>query len=175
VEGVKVGILLEVGFDDVTPNNPLTISSWAYDRAAATSLKINDNRAVDIKCYDPGYTFVEKLQTVVTKFRLEQESGIIRQNFLRQYYDLYELLGQGTVVNFIGSEEYHAHKQRRFNTKDKAIPINENQAFLFSDPKLFDQFNKRYQETAALYHKRQPPFEDVLGRIKKYKEYRRSH
>jgi hypothetical protein len=26
VEGVKVGILLEVGFDDVTPNNPLTIS-----------------------------------------------------------------------------------------------------------------------------------------------------
>lgn len=28
---LKEGILLEVGFDDVTPNFPKTISSWAYD------------------------------------------------------------------------------------------------------------------------------------------------
>jgi hypothetical protein len=32
IEGVKEGILLEVGFDTVTPNNPLTISSWAYEK-----------------------------------------------------------------------------------------------------------------------------------------------
>ena len=30
VEGLKDGILLEVGFDDVTPNEPRDISSWAY-------------------------------------------------------------------------------------------------------------------------------------------------
>ena len=30
IEGVKEGILLEVGFDQVTPNVPVTISSWVW-------------------------------------------------------------------------------------------------------------------------------------------------
>jgi Nucleotidyl transferase AbiEii toxin, Type IV TA system len=33
LSGLKNGILLEVGFDNVTPNEPKTISSWAYDFA----------------------------------------------------------------------------------------------------------------------------------------------
>ena len=33
VDGAKEGILLEVGFDDVSPNQPITITSWTYDRA----------------------------------------------------------------------------------------------------------------------------------------------
>jgi hypothetical protein len=37
VVGLKEGILLEVGFDRTAPNQPLHISSWAYDRAAATT------------------------------------------------------------------------------------------------------------------------------------------
>ena len=63
--GLKDGILLEVGFDVVTPNMPRTISSWAYD-SAANKIEVIDNRAVDVACYLPGYTFVEKLQTVLT-------------------------------------------------------------------------------------------------------------
>jgi hypothetical protein len=71
--GVKEGILLEAGFDTVTPNEQRTISSWAYERAVATTgIEIIDNRAIDIACYHPGYTFVEKLQTIATKFRQEQ-------------------------------------------------------------------------------------------------------
>jgi hypothetical protein len=31
LEGLHQGVLLELGFDDVTPNNPKDISSWAYD------------------------------------------------------------------------------------------------------------------------------------------------
>ncbi len=66
VEGVKEGILLEAGFDKVTPNARLTISSWAYDRTARIeNINIVDNRAADIVCYHPGYTFVEKLQTIL--------------------------------------------------------------------------------------------------------------
>jgi hypothetical protein len=83
--GVKEGILLEVGFDTVTPNNPLTISSWAYDKAIQQGVGIVDNRAIAISCYHIGYTFVEKLQTIATKFRLEQEDKIERQNLMRQY------------------------------------------------------------------------------------------
>ena len=73
IDGVKEGILLEVGFDTVTPNNPLTISSWAYDKAVQQGVDIIHNRALDIACYHIGYTFVEKLQTIATKFRQEQK------------------------------------------------------------------------------------------------------
>lgn len=63
--GVKDGILLELGFDDTTtPNRPVTISSWAYDAAVNAGVQIHDIRAVDVLCYLPTYTFVEKLQTV---------------------------------------------------------------------------------------------------------------
>lgn len=53
IEGVKDGILLEAGFDDVVPNSKISISSWAYDRAVQNNVSIIDNRAIDIICYDP--------------------------------------------------------------------------------------------------------------------------
>lgn len=85
VAGVKDGILLEVGFDTVTPNTPLTISSWAFEKAYTTAgIEIINNRAMGIPCYHSGYTFVEKLQTIATKFRQEQTNGIERPNLMRQ-------------------------------------------------------------------------------------------
>jgi hypothetical protein len=90
--GLKEGILLEVGFDDTTPNIPRTISSWAFDRAAKADVAARDNRAIEVSCYQPGYTFVEKLQTVSTKFRLQQSTGELPPNFLRHYYDISQLL-----------------------------------------------------------------------------------
>ena len=69
VKGVKEGILLEAGFDTTSPNQLVIISSWAYDKAAATrGIDILDNRAIDVVCYYPEYTFVEKLQPT-GKFR----------------------------------------------------------------------------------------------------------
>jgi len=65
VAGLKEGILLEVGFDDVIPNLPTDISSWAYDYAN-DKVEAIDNRAKSVACYHPGYTFVEKLQTIST-------------------------------------------------------------------------------------------------------------
>ncbi|MBC7902190.1 MAG: nucleotidyl transferase AbiEii/AbiGii toxin family protein [Gemmatimonadaceae bacterium] len=168
IEGLKVGILLEVGFDTVTPNQPLTISSWAYERAMATTgLDINDNRAIDISCYHPGYTFVEKLQTVVTKFRREQETGQEKQNLMRQYYDIYSLLDNPLVQEFIGTDAYEKHKKERFVGKDKGVIIAENPAFSFSG-ELRDRFKIRYEATKALYYNGQPPFDEVLFRIQEH-------
>lgn len=167
IDGVKEGILLEVGFDTVTPNNTLTISSWAYDKAVQQGVAIIDNRAQDIACYHPGYTFVEKLQTIATKFRQEQETGEEKQNLMRQYYDVYSLLGYPLVQEFIGTQEYEAHKVARFPPKDYAIPIAENHAFLLEDSKLRVRFEERYKMTAALYYKGQPPFNDMLSLITK--------
>ena len=42
VEGVKAGILLEVGFDTVTPNHPIDIDSWALTFARERNLIVKD-------------------------------------------------------------------------------------------------------------------------------------
>lgn len=170
VDGAKEGILLEVGFDTVTPNNPVTISSWAYERAIQQKVDIIDNRAVDIACYHIGYTFVEKLQTIATKFRQEQEDNEERQNLMRQYYDVYSLLKDDTVKAFIGTEEYQKHKESRFPPKDYEIPIAENEAFLLKNPELRERFIERYKKTAKLYYKGQPDFNELLVEIGKWVE-----
>lgn len=168
IEGVKDGILLEVGFDTVTPNNPLTISSWAYDRAIKKGVDIIDNRAVDIACYHIGYTFVEKLQTIATKFRQEQQDQKERQNLMRQYYDVYSLLQDDKVQEFIGTEEYQKHKAIRFPSQDYDIPIANNEAFLLKNPQLRERYTERYKKTAKLYYNGQPDFNDLLTEIEKW-------
>ena len=170
IDGVKEGILLEVGFDTVTPNNPLTISSWAYEKAIQQNVDIIDNRAVDISCYHIGYTFVEKMQTIATKFRQEQEDNVERQNLMRQYYDVYSLLQNGTVQAFIGTEEYIIHKETRFPSLDYELPIAKNEAFLLKKPELRNRFIDRYKKTTKLYYKGQPDFNTILAEIEKWVE-----
>lgn len=169
LHGVKDGILLEVGFDDTTPNNPCTISSWALDTALKAKVAIIDNRALDVACYSPAYTFVEKLQTVSTKFRMQQEANKFPKNFMRHYYDLYCLLDSPEVLSFIGTPAYHARKIERFRTGDN-LDITSSEAFLLSDPKVRNLYESKYRETAALYYTGQIPFSDILARIHQHIE-----
>lgn len=164
IPGLKNGVLLEVGFDDTAPNLPCTISSWALDAARSRPVEVIDNRAVNVPCYSPAYTFVEKLQTVSTKYRQQQEVATFPKNFLRHYYDLYCLLGSHEVLKFIGTPEYQARKKVRFRAGDN-LDIARNEAFLLSDPKVRSLYETKYRETAALYYKGQIPFSDILARI----------
>lgn len=169
VEGIKEGILLEVGFDTVTPNTEQTISSWAFDRAFSTlGNQLIENKAYDIACYHPGYTLVEKLQTIATKYRQEQEKGIELPNLMRQYYDVYCLLELKEVQGFIGTEAYRLHKENRFPKKDFEIAMPENEAFLLSSTKQRERFRQRYIATKALYYKEQPDFDLLIKRIGQY-------
>lgn len=165
LEGIKSGVLLEVGFDDVTPNIPKTISSWAYE-FAAQKVDILDNRAKDVDCYHPGYTFVEKLQTISTKFRRQQEDGAFPVNFMRHYYDVYCLLDVPEVQEFIGSEAYHAHKDKRFPNADNKL-LSENEAFLLSDNAIYTLFASAYEKSKSLYYKNQPEFDELMISIRK--------
>ena len=165
LQGLKDGILLEVGFDDVTPNIPRTISSWAYDYAA-TKVAVSDNRAFDVACYHPGYTFVEKLQTISTKYRKQQEDGAFPANFMRHYYDVYRLLQQPLVRKFIGTPEYISHKGKRFRKGDNPV-IAENEAFLLGNPEIRKTYASAYAGSGALYYKAQPSFEDILAAFAK--------
>jgi hypothetical protein len=80
IAGLKDGILLEVGFDQTAPNRSVTISSWIVHFAEAKKLQYADNRASDIRCYNPEYTFVEKVQAVVRKYGQFKRTGEIPTN-----------------------------------------------------------------------------------------------
>jgi hypothetical protein len=163
VPDLKDGILLEAGFDTVTPNAPRDTSSWAYDYAS-TRVDIINNRAVAVPCYDPRYTLVEKLQTISTKFRKQQETGEFPRNFMRHYYDVYRLLERPEVQAFVGTEAYKAHKAKRFPKADNPN-IAENEAFILSDPETRAIFAKAYDKTSALYYRSKPTFRQIVARI----------
>lgn len=163
VEALKDGVLLEVGFDDVAPNQARDISSWAYDYAA-TRVEILDNRALGVACYHPGHTLVEKLQAISTKFRQQQETGVFPPNFMRHYYDVYSLLQDPTVQAFIGTQAYLDHKAKRFPKADNPA-IAENEAFLLRDAGVRQKLQTAYLASGALYFRGQPDFDEILARI----------
>jgi hypothetical protein len=163
IDDLKDGILLEAGFDAVTPNTAKDISSWIYDYAA-DRVETVDNRAKGVACYDPGYTFVEKLQTISTKYRQQQKEKQLPPNFLRHYYDIYRLLERPEVQAFIGTDEYVTHKDRRFRSLDNKN-IAKNQAFVLSDSETRKTYAEAYAKTSALYYGSKPTFDQILGRI----------
>lgn len=162
---LKTGVLLEVGFDDVTPNQPKDISSWAYERASRM-VAVIDNRAPAVLCYSPGYTLVEKLQAISTKFRSQRSTGQFPQNFLRHYYDVYCLLNDISVQEFIGSQAYLLHKDKRFGSEHPVI--TENEAFLLSDSTIFNLYEKAYEGTKSLYYRDRPSFSNIMKQIKEF-------
>jgi len=168
LEGLKDGILLEAGFDTVTPNSPIDISSWIWEHLISIGVHINyiNNKATGVQCYHPGYTLVEKLQTIVRKYRNRDNPGASDdKNFMRQYYDVYCLLGNSDITAFIGTPEYIAHKAARIKGADNLIPLREHPALLLSDSEIRESFQNRYESTSKLYYNGQPEFKDILARI----------
>jgi hypothetical protein len=166
IADLKDGILLEAGFDVVAPNTAKNISSWMYDYAAG-KIEIIDNRAKGVACYDPGYTFVEKLQTISTKYRQQQKEKQFPPNFMRHYYDVYSLLDRPEVQAFIGTDDYKAHKDRRFRSLDNKN-IAKNEAFILSDHETGKTYAEAYAKTSALYYGSKPSFDEILERINEW-------
>lgn len=86
-------------------------------------------------------------------------------NFLRNYYDISQLLDHPEVTAFIGIPEYHARKECRFRTDDNLV-IAVNEAFLLSDPATRERYASAYQATPSLYFAGQPSFDSVLEWIR---------
>jgi hypothetical protein len=163
MDGLKPSVLLELGFDDVTPNEPKDISSWLYDHAAPR-VAIIDNRAKSVPCYDLRYTFVEKLQTVSTKFRKQQETGEFPINFMRHYYDIHELLKHKDVQDFIGTEAYKEHKKKRFRQRDEP-DLTKNEAFNLRNAETRSLYTKAFKGSTALYYGEEPTFDRIMASV----------
>jgi len=170
VPGLKEGILLEIGFDKTTPNQPRDISSWALDTAFAKGVSVRDNRALHVHCYEPRFTFVEKLQAVIKKFRQhksgQQNTANLPKNFIRHYYDLYQLLERQDVQDFIGTDEYELFKKERFKSDD--TKISNSDALILSDPKNRALFEKEYDRSGGLYYLGRPTLDEILKRFSLY-------
>jgi hypothetical protein len=169
VDGLRVGVLLEVGFDQVAPNKPVDISSWLYDSAADRNVEIIDNRAKKVACYEASYTFVEKLQTISTKYRQQQAKGTDPVGFMRHYYDAHELLQQASVQDFIGTEAYTKHKQSRFRSGDNQN-IAQNDAFSLKDPAIRLLYEQAYGRGGALYYAGKPSLAEILAEFEKWSD-----
>lgn len=167
LDGIKSYVLLEVGFDTTRPNDKRTISSWLYQAAINANLEIEDNRAVDVPCYLPGYTFVEKLSAISGKFKQEKENKLMPANFIRHYYDVYQLLGSKLVLDFIGTKAYVEHKASRFRDADN-LDLRTNEAFILSNPATRERYSKEYQRTQVLYYSDFPTFDSILERIQRH-------
>jgi len=128
-----------------------------------------DNRAIGVPCYAPTHTFVEKLQTISTKYRRLDESQRFPGNFLRHYYDVYCLLGLDEVHAFMRKPAYQARKAERFRTGDELV-ISRNPAFVLADPAQRQRFASEFRKTAALYYQGQPDFDALLARIHEHIE-----
>ena len=125
---------------------------------------IIDNRAKGVACYDAGYTLVEKLQTISTKFRKQQESGEFPVNFMRHYYDVYSLLKHKSVEDFIGTDAYKAHKDKRFRQGDN-YDIAKNEAFVLANAETRATYAKAYAQTSSLYYSDKPTFGQIIAGI----------
>ncbi len=148
---LKEGVLLEVGFDKTTPYDSKKISSWAYDKAITSGVKIINNQANDVKCYLSEYTFVEKLQTISTKYRVNKKRNIESPiNFIRHYYDVYKLLNTEQVKRFLKTDAYQSYKLEKFGSLDEP-DLTKNPAFLLSEPGELDKFSSLYQRKAEIY------------------------
>lgn len=163
---LKDGVLLEVGFDKTTSYDHKTISSWAYEKAVKSGVKIVNNQANNVKCYLPEYTFIEKLQTISTKYRVNRQKNIESPiNFIRHYYDIYQLLNTEQINVFLKTEAYQAYKQEKFGTLNEP-DLTKNPAFQLSEPGELDKFSSLYQKKAEIYFGTIPSFKEIITCIK---------
>jgi len=167
--GLKPEVLLEVGFARTAPNEPRDFSSWALDKAFEARLDVFDNRARGVKCFNPEYTFVDKLQTICKRFRQHRDRNDAEKDrprqFLRHYYDLYMLLRVERVQKFIGTADYQKYKQEKLRGED-AREFSARDAFMLPEAKTRSLFEKEFQSMSSLLLSPGPTFKDVLETLR---------
>ena len=167
--GLKPEVLLEAGFARTAPNEPRDFSSWALDKALAAGLEVEDTRAVGIKCFNPEFTFVDKLQTICRRFRQwrdrnDPQKDLPRQ-FSRHYYDLYMLLAVDRVKQFIGTPAYETYKAEKIKGAD-AEEFAARSAFTLPDAGTYNLFEKEFKALNGLLLSPGPSFKEVIERIR---------
>lgn len=166
---LKPEVLLEVGFDKTTPNQARDFSSWAMERAREKNVAVRDNRALGVPCFNPEYTFVDKIQTICRRYRQFRDRNDAAkdkpQAFLRHYYDLYMLLEVPRVKAFIGTADYAAYKKQKLKPAD-AAEFATREAFVLKKLETYARFEEEFQAMNAMLTPPRPKFADIMARIR---------
>ena len=169
--GLKPEVLLEAGFARTAPNEPRDFSSWALDKALDAGLEVADNRAMGIRCFNPEYTFVDKLQTICRRFRQWRDRNDPQKDrprqFSRHYYDLYMLLAVDRVKQFIGTPAYETYKAEKIKGAD-AQEFAARSAFTLPDAGAYGLFEKEFKTLSSLLLAPGPSFREVVERLREY-------
>lgn len=167
--GIKTEVLLEAGFDRTAPNEPCDFSSWVLDRLLKAKIDVFDNRAPGVRCYNPEYTFTDKLQAICRRYRQFRERNDPEKDrpreFLRHYYDLYMLLGVPRVKAFIGTEEYQAYKKLKFRPSDGKY-FETREPYRLDEPKIYDLFEQEFGRMNTMLLAPAPKFKDLIERLR---------
>ncbi len=168
--GLRQEVLLEAGFARTAPNEPRDFTSWAFDKALEVRLDVKDNRARGVKCFNPEYTFVDKLQTICRRFRQYRDRNHPMfdrpREFLRHYFDLYKLLEVERVRRFIGTPDYQAYKKEKFRGAD-IQEFESKAAFTLPDQKTYRLFENEFAVMNTLLLSPGPAFKDVIKRLRR--------
>jgi len=169
LSGLRPEVLLEAGFARTAPNEPRLFSSWVLDKALATRLEVADNRAPDVKCFTPEYTFVDKLQTICRYFRQHRENpeDVRPRMFLRHYYDLSRLLGVDRVLRFLRTDAYVDYKGEKLGGRD-LLEFTARTAFTLPDARTFSLFEEEFGYLEDLMIGPSPSFSEVARRIREH-------
>lgn len=167
--GLRQEVLLEAGFARTVPNEPRDFTSWALDKALEVKLAVADNRARAVKCFNPEYTFVDKLQTISRRFRQHRDRNDPKadrpREFLRHYFDLYKLLEVERVRKFIGTPEYEAYKTEKFRGAD-AQEFAAKAAFTLPEEKTYRLFEEEFSVMNTLLLSPGPTFKELIARLR---------
>jgi hypothetical protein len=165
---LKPEVILEVGFARTTPNEPREITSWALERALSAGVDVIDNRATEVRCFNPEYTFVDKLQTICRRFRQHRDRNEEKdrpRQFMRHYYDLYKLLELERVREFVGTKEYEEYKKDKLRGLD-AQEFEARTAFRITDDKTYRFFEQEFASIKDLLLFPGPTFKELMDRIR---------
>ncbi len=88
---------------------------------------------------------------------------------MRHYYDVYCLLKNPEIQDFILTEEYKVHKEKRFRKGDNPI-IVENEAFILHEKETRQKYQNEYELSQSLYYKEKPTFQEILQIIEKFSD-----
>jgi hypothetical protein len=168
-EDDKQAILVEVGFRGGTnPTEPLTVNSMIGQSLATHGESTDEYKPVKIRVLHPKRTLIEKLFALAAA----ANAGNLPQKN-RHYYDVFCLLNNKELDNFIGSPEFFEivddvckQSLQNFGHIEDVSTLLSSSAFSLDDAE-YRTVSRAYTADTPLYFKIQPPFKSVYSSVHK--------
>jgi hypothetical protein len=181
LEGLTATVMLEMGIrGGPYPSTFRPIRSMLSSALSQTEVEDPTLAGFKMATLDPSRTFVEKLFAINSACVLFSEGGTTAiQRRGRHFYDLYFLLEDTSVNDFIGGDGYRtlvtevdAFGREWFERDHRSPPelTFENSPAINPDEELRDALQEDYSRSAFLFYGDQPSFGTILERLQSVRD-----